>query len=344
MNGSAMPLLPVETIRHKKTKKIVGYRVRFMLETKMITGPQRGTKSSARTAFTEQTLKRNAKPDPNLPTLSMQVKKLLEGRLKQEWEAKTVTLGWTVYNRTLSGIGKLQPAMIDEEAIIAERLRWNVSPSTAHRYQRMIERLLHLSGHKVKAAKPRLREPEIRILTMDEQRDFLNRIVQPRTRLAAEILLCWGLRNGEACGLKHEDRHENGVWLKRGIRDSGESYPMKTDRSRAWLPFFDDKLAGMIGPPCKGYVLATERGTAMLPSNLRRMMQSVAEHTPYEGLRPQDLRHTAAVTMLRSGIDVGTVASITRHSVDTLLKIYYRATPDAKIEAMKKLQAFRRSA
>lgn len=336
-----MPQLPIETIR--KNGKILGYRVRIQIENQTITGPRRASKSSARSAFAERSENLNAKPDPSLPTFSISARRLLDGRLKQEWQKKTLQLGEIVLVKIDGHLGALPVEAIGPAEIIAERVRWGLSASTSHRYQRIVERLLKLLGRSVKAEKPRLREPSIRILTRDEQTDLLNRAVQPRTRLAMLILLRWGLRNGEACGLKHEDRFEDGVLLRRAIREDGKPYAMKTDESRAWLPLYDPELAAAIGRG-KGYVLATASGTPMLPSNLRRMVQSVAEHTSYEGITPQELRHTAAVNMLRAGNDVGAVAQITRHSVETLLKIYDRVNPEAKRNVMKRTAEYLRSA
>lgn len=320
-------------------------------------GPLTEKRSDALPKLREKLARRGNQSEPPRkgPKLSTSILLLIENRLANEWRPKTVSLARTVLTAVKAApIGDLGINEVLPSDLIAWRLALRnkhgelVSASTARRYQALLESMLGMLGNKVKADKPKVREPDIRILTREEQDDFIKRAVQPRTKLALAILINWGLRSGEACGLRHEDRHEDGVMLRRQvIEDNGRliiDETMKTDESRAWLPFFDDWMAEQIGPPRKGFVLATETGTPMRPSNLRRMVQSVAEFTPYEGITPQELRHTAGVNLLRAGVDPATAASITRHSVDTLLKIYHRVNQESKKEALAKVRAWKASA
>lgn len=344
MKGEGSP------IAQKKDGKIVGYRWRVRSEGEETWGPVSPTKRGALSRYKESVAKKLAKLEAEPlrlgPKLSSSLVLLIENRLVNDWRPKTVTLArLTLGHIRKHPIGERGLDEITEAKILEWRL-WlqsnGLQDSTVHRYQRVLERMLALLGRRVTAPKPRLRQPDVRILTREEQRELINRAVQPRTRLALLILIGWGLRSGEACGLMHEDRHENGVWLRRVVTGTGQvDETMKTDESRAWLPFVDDELEQLIGPPRTGYVLATANGTPMAPNNLRRMVQSVAEGTAYEGITPQELRHTAGVNMLRAGIDPATAASITRHSVETLLKIYHRVIVESKVEAMEKLRAWR---
>lgn len=348
---------------YKREGKIVAYRGKITIEGRDIWGPLTEKRSDALPKLREKLLKLGSEteaPRRSGPKLSTSIRILIENRLVKEWRPKTVSLARTVLT---SIIGSKPKAMrqipraaiadygvndITSDDVLQWRLSLQVQASTAHRYQRMLEQFLSLLGNPVKAAKPKVREPEIRILTREEQVHLLNRAVQPRTRLALAILLNWGLRSGEACGLMHEDRHEDGILLRRQvIENNGQviiDENLKTDDSRAWLPFMDDYLDAEIGAPRTGFVLATRHGTPMRPSKLRNMVQSVAEFTSYEGITPHEIRHTAGVNLLRAGVDPATAASITRHSIDTLLKIYHRVSQESKKEALAKVKAWKSSA
>jgi len=54
------------------------------------------------------------------------------------------------------------------------------------------------------------------------------------------------------------------------------------------------------------------------------------------------LRNNAAITLLRAGVDVGTVSKITRHSLSVLMRIYDRVTLDAKREGLEKAAKYRK--
>lgn len=336
----------LETI--KRGGKIIGYRVRMMRDGVLLTGPQAKTKSAARLAFSERIKTLNERPLPGSPSLSTLVKDLLDGRLRSAWKHDTLGVGRAVLNYLeQTDLGDLALSQLTPAKIEDWRLTIPVSDSSGARYQKCLEKMLLLLGVKIKAPRPSLREPVIRILTRKEQKDLLERAYLERSRLAIRILLSWGIRAGEACGLRHEDRFESGVRIVRQIcEESGGlvARSLKTDASQGWLPFFDEELERQIGPPRKGYVLGTANGTPMRPSNLRRLVQAVAKGTAYEGVTPHELRHTAAVNLIRAGVPIPDAASITRHSVETLTRIYYRVSQEAKIEAGKKLKAYLESA
>lgn len=337
----------IETL--KRPGKKPKFRGRVMVEGTIITGPSVEKRSHALPslyrkiedlAASVETLETEG------PKLSSSLKSLIDNRLSKEWKPKTIELANTVLGHVEAAeIGEMGVMAIRSGDVLEWRLGLKVAASSARRYQLLLERALSMLGNPVKADKPKVREPEIRILTKAEQAHLIARAVQPRTKLALLILLRVGVRSGEACGMWHEDRFEDGMRIRFQVTDLEwpERVELKTDESRAWVPL-DKELQALIGPPRKGFVLATANGTPMRPSNLRRMVQSVAEHTEYEGITPHELRHTAAVNLLRAGVDVATVASITRHSIETLLKIYHRAIPESKREAMEKLTAWREGA
>lgn len=329
-----------ETLPNGKTV----HRAQVTIDGRKFSGPRVSRKADARPALWDK-LRRKAASQPGSPvTLSESIPALIADRLQYEWAPKTVELAnWLadlVNGRT---IGRLAAADVRSQDIVNWRLSLKLADSSLHRLQSMLERMIKLLGGTAVAAKPRVREPDILILTRAQQVDLIERCVQPRTRLAMEILLALGIRSGEACGLMHEDRFEEGIYVRRQIQQlkgGATIRQLKTDESRAWVPL-PPELLDRIGPPREGYVLATAFGTPMIGSNLRRMLRSVTEGTEYERVTVSGLRHTAAVNMLRAGVDPRMAASITRHSVDTLLRIYHRVSPDGKKEAMEKTRVYR---
>lgn len=330
----------------KRLGKVVGYRGIIEIAKQTIYGPQVAKRSDALPALYAK-LKRLERQDQQReletitgPKLSTYARRLLTGQLRTEWAPNTLELGYTVLGRVngtpLADLGIFE---IGPQELQAWRDQLGISIGSANRYQRIIERWLALAGRNVKSPKPKAPDPVIRILSRSEQEELIQRAHQPRTRLALMLLIDLGIRAGEVCGLRHEDRHDDGVFIVRqGSRDR-----LKTTASNAWIPL-SDRLLELVGPPRSGYVLATENGTAMAVNNLRRMVQSVAEGTAYADICPQDLRHTAAVNMLRAGVDALTVSTITRHSVDTLLKVYHRVEQEGKREAMRRVQDWKSSA
>lgn len=343
----------------RKNGRIIGFKLRLRIDGREIWGPTAATKSEASRLLLLKIESRRNRLEKG-PTLSSSLESILETRLKAEWAPKTYRhLGLPVLKHVRNHpIGQLGLNEITPEDILAWRLSLcntgcqpvsgaPLSPATLHRYQRVLERALQLLGHPVKAAKPKVRLPSIVILSKEQQRTLIERAVQPRTRLAI-LLMLNGLRAGEACGLKHEDRNGAGVRIQR----QGSGPQLKTDASRAWVPFLFPELATLIGSStgCQpvsespnrqsGYVLATASGKPMAVSNLRRMLKSVAEGTDFENITPNELRHTAVVNLVSAGVEIPIVAAITRHSVDTCLRIYYREVPDAKTAAAAKFQAW----
>jgi len=327
----------------KKDGKIVAYRGAITIDGKPVRGSWTEKRSEALPMLYAK-LRRLANEYESSSTVGPELFPaatiLLENRLKTEWRPKTYALGQCVLKHIENApIGKLGALEITQQDIVDWRLALKVSPSSAHRYQRILERFINLLGNKAKAPKPKLSEPDLRVLTPKEQKFLIDRCVQPRTKLAMTILIKLGIRAGEACGLMHEDRHLGGIWIRRQIVeiDGGTDIaPTKTDESRGWIPL-PAELQALIGPPRSGFVLATGKDTPMRPSNLRRMVQTVASGSKLAGITPHELRHTAAVNLLQAGVDPGTAASITRHSVETLIKIYNRVTTVHKEAAMEKV-------
>lgn len=348
----------------KKNGKVVAVRVRMLRKGKLLLGPQAKKISTARQLFAQQIAIDAKKPDPNHPTLSTLVASLIEGRLKQESKKKTLVTSRMVLRlleQEASLIGKLQCGPVKASLVVEERVRWNKPAPASHRYQREVEKFLRLVGWPIvddnglptKAPKPKLRRPIVKVLTREQQRELLAAAVQPRTRLAILMALSWGPRAGEHCGLRHEDRSEvldpDGKFqpvmrVVNAVDNDGKDYPLKNDGTWRYLPLFDEELLRELGPPRKGYVLATANNTPMRPANLLRMIKSVASCTSIKTIRTKDLRNTACVNMLTAGNDPGAVSEVTGHDIVTLMKIYDQVFPTRKFAVMAKTAAYLKGA
>ena len=321
-----------------KGGKVVGYQAVVKIGKKPFYGPMVQDPSLARSALLKKL--QSGTPAEGEP-FSTSARGLLDGRLKKEWSEATLDLGRAVLERVDGSVlGEMFFHNVCPEDIVRWRNSIELSASSCHRYQRIVERWLNLLGNPVKAPKPTVREPDVRILTRAEQRRLYGACRTERARFAVLMMFEWGLRPGELCGLKHEDRFETGVRVQRSISKRGVPKNTKTDRSKALLPIIDPELKKWIGSK-KGYLLGTRHNTPMVPDDLLEMVKAIALDAKLGDMTTMDLRHTAAVNMLSAGVDPATVASITRHSVDTLLKVYYRSTDHGKVEALKKSRAWR---
>lgn len=318
-----------------------GYRAVIKIQGKKVAGPVTPDPELARSLLLEKLLKQTNQNLPGEP-FSTSAKRLLDGRLKNEWSEATLELGESVV-KLLDGslLGGMPASSVSGDGIVEWRMSLKVSASTVHRYQRIVERWLSLLGNPVRATKPKVKEPTVRILTRSEQQRLLEACTTERMRMAVLMMLEWGPRPSELCGLKHEDRFEDGVMIRRAVTKNGKVSDTKTDRSKAWLPILHEELKKFIGSS-KGYLLGTISKRPLNPATLRRMLQKVARDAKLGHVTPMDIRHTAAVNMLSAGVDPATAASITRHSVEMLLKVYHRSTDAGKLEALKKTTEYRK--
>jgi integrase len=123
-----------------------------------------------------------------------------------------------------------------------------------------------------------------------------------RLELAVRVML-HGLGPAEACGLRIEDFDGEGLQISRqAYRVEGEGVKvrsqLKTKRRKAWIPVnkeLAELLASLRHEGKAGFVLGTRAGTPMETGNLRRAFAGMVKGTELEGLRPYDLRHTAAM-------------------------------------------------
>lgn len=332
------------TIRSIRTKSGIRYWAVVMLNGLTYYGPRCSTASDARAALWKK-IAAEAAQEKRLQsgeqTLSTLAPTYLSGPPTAHRSENTNILARYAWAAVEPALGPLRPSEVDATVLHAAVAAVQANGDTRNRYQREIAAMLSHFGNTLDPPRfPSAPEPEIRILTVPEQKRLVAAAYLPRTRLAIELLLDTGLRPSEACGLQHEDMDGDGFWVKRArpmVGSRPQTTGTKTSQSQAWVPL-TKRLAKQLGPPRSGFVLGGEGGKPWTTANLRRAIKAAATDAKLGDVSPNELRHTAAVTMLAAGVDPATVATITRHSLTTLLKIYYRGSNELKRLAILKMQ------
>lgn len=176
-----------------------------------------------------------------------------------------------------------------------------------------------------------------RVLEPDERKRLL-RAAKGEEKWLIGFLMQMGLRRGEALGVMHEDRDQDGITLRRQVvRTTGAILvtSLKTKQSEAWVPL-PKWMARYLGKG-EGFVLTEDGVRPKSPTWAGKTVAEVAKRAGLGRVTPHDLRHTAAMALLESGVDVVTAAEILRHDPVMLAKVYAKSRRDLKREALKKM-------
>jgi integrase len=224
-----------------------------------------------------------------------------------------------------------------------------LAPSTVKHRLGFVHQILRANGNMTKIKPPKVEETERRPLSPSERARLDAEIArQPEAlRVALMVLRYLGLRVSEACGLMHEDRDGDGVWVRRSVTVTRDAIHIrgkgKTARSHGWVPL-PGVMRDLIGPPRAGFVCQGERSgkpsarTPMNPKTLKWHVDKVlkAAGIVIPGSGPHALRRTYGQTLLESGADVVTAAKAMRHDPSILLREYSRTRVDLMTDAVGK--------
>jgi integrase len=208
---------------------------------------------------------------------------------------------------------------------------------------------------------PRERTKEMRALSPEEARRFLDAAVYDPYYALFALLITSGLRPGEAFGLKWEDVDllTGKIRVQRSLeRRDGQWFlkEPKTPQSRRTVPLPPDVVDALkqhrieqaqqklkLGPNYHdyGFVFTSENGEPIHKRNLvRRHFKPIlrAAGLP-EDIRLYDLRHTCATLLLAAGENPKIVSERLGHaSVNMTLNRYSHVLPDMQRSAADKLQ------
>ena len=207
---------------------------------------------------------------------------------------------------------------------------------------------------------PAIPRKEARHLSRAEVDVLLEALEGTRGERVISLIAQTGLRKGEALALRWAD-----IDLEKGtLRVSGTlarlngrlvvSEP-KTAKSRRVLPMSDgvaallraqrkaqaeDRLRAGSKWADSGHVFTTESGQPMDPRNVLRAFETAAKRAGLSGVNVHSLRHSAAVTMLESGIHLRGVSDMLGHSDTRITGDIYGHTSEAvSVAAMAALSS-----
>jgi integrase len=208
---------------------------------------------------------------------------------------------------------------------------------------------------------PRPAPEEIRPLSKEQTKTLL-KVAKGEDRFEALYVLAvtTGLRQGELLGLKWEDADlEDGVvQVRRTLaRHKGRLVlgEPKTKRSRRTLRLTEAAVKALEGHLARqrmqrdllgelyeyqGLVFATQKGTLMNPTNLRkRSFEPLLEKAGLPAIRFHDLRHTCATLLLSRNVNPKIVSEMLGHATIAItLDTYSHVLPNMQEGAARALE------
>jgi integrase len=254
------------------------------------------------------------------------------------------------------------------QGLYRERLDSGLSPSTVQKIHTVLHKALdqavrwslvpHNPTEIVKA--PRSAPEEIRPLNREQTKTFLEVARGERFEALYVLSVTTGLRQGELLGLKWDDvdLENHLVRVRRTlVRNNGRLFlgEPKTKRSRRTVRLTEtatealkEHLARQLEQmEClgdlyedQGLVFATQRGTLVNPSNLRkRSFTPLLEKTGLPTIRFHDLRHTCATLLLSRNVNPKIVSEMLGHATIAItLDTYSHVLPNMQDGAARALQ------
>ena len=209
--------------------------------------------------------------------------------------------------------------------------------------------------------RPKYTAKETAIWTADQAALFLETISDHPLYIAFLLLLTYGMRRGEALGLRYSDiDFENGyLYIRQQIGRVGGSVKardLKTINSKRRLPLMANvrtallnhaKRNGVMLPPfnpsselsTQGTVITSKVGTPLQPRNLGRSFDVLTKKAGLPRIKIHALRHTAATVLKDLNVPVKDAQLILGHSnISTTLNIYQHGSHDTQRYAISAVE------
>lgn len=214
---------------------------------------------------------------------------------------------------------------------------------------------------------PRMKQKEIRVLTLDEQNRFLLAVAGERLAAAFILDLSTGLREGELLALRWQDINFEEYYLRvnrtlvrtKIFDNNGKSISKllfqepKTKAGKRIVPFPDnisnvlsehrhrqitEKIKAGDQYEDNDLVFCTELGKPIEPRNFTRIFYRIAKKAGLEGVNFHALRHTYATRLLELNEHPKVVQELLGHSsISITLDTYSHVIPEIKKSAANKL-------
>ncbi len=207
---------------------------------------------------------------------------------------------------------------------------------------------------------PRSRHYEMRSLSPEEARTFLNTVRGDRLEALYSVAIALGLRQGEALGLRWEDVDLDKSTLKvryalQRIDGKPQLVEPKTARSRRTIVMpqvtvtalrahrvrqLEERLACGTHWADSGLVFTSTIGTPLEPRNAFRLFQEALQRAGLPHIRFHDLRHTCASLLLAQGVHPRVVMETLGHSqISLTMDTYSHVIPALQRDAADRMNA-----
>ena len=181
---------------------------------------------------------------------------------------------------------------------------------------------------------PKALRTEGRTLSPNQARQFLDTLKGHRHEALFALLLCTGLRRGEALGLMWADldRETSVIRISRQLKREGRALitsDTKTFRSRRAVNLPHNMMVTLLEHEKNqvreregrgdrwidtGFIFTTSKGTPIDPRNFYREFRSICDEAGLGHWHPHELRHSAASLMLAQGVKLHVVSQVLGHS------------------------------
>lgn len=289
-----------------------------------------------------QSLLADVAPEPTpAPTLSRWIRELLA----TTWQTYSPTTQST-HRATIASLGALDRPVdqIDTSHVQAWFDALEGSPAKRRNCLGTVRLALAAAGRPVAVRAARVQERPQPFATAQDYGDLLrnarNNPVDWRDELIVGLAFAAGLRGSEIAGLRHEDRDEDGVQIRRAVVTAAggrwEKGVKEAKWQDAWVPL-PEWLLARIGPPRVGYIVGWEPEEPISRRLAYERLKRLAVGTRLAGLPRMGLhtlRRGASMHMLESGADLRTVAEILRNSPEMVSRHYSLSRRDLKRAAI----------
>lgn len=200
---------------------------------------------------------------------------------------------------------------------------------------------------------PKYVKSERRTWTPAEARHYLNSIREHRLYGLFLIFFQYGLRRGEACGLRWKDIdfEQNIIRVRQQLYPLGNAYKLgelKTPQSRRDLALTQHLKEVLLkeyeqrGQPFGDELLyISVRGNHLDGRSLLQFFQKSAWEADLKPITLHEIRHTVATQLKDNGVPPKEAQAILGHSsIITTLEIYTHVSADDKRKAIEKISAY----
>lgn len=191
--------------------------------------------------------------------------------------------------------------------------------------------------------------PPVAVWTVDQTRTFLDHIHDHPLYPLFHLIALFGLRRGEAAGLRwcDIDLDQGLLTVSHQIRQYGRHIEIGSPKSEAsnrvisldgatiaLLRQYQENTADIIDPESEEFMFTTRSGGLLTPQHLTHLFRALNDESGLPPIRLHDLRHGAGSLSLAAGNDLKTVQAMLGHSSIVLTAdTYVSVLPDLACRA-----------